>query len=397
MNIKHLSHRNRLINPFSKLSFLHVMNDGFLASFPLLLPFIQKDLNIEFSKIGIVTSLLNMASVFLAIPAASISMYFGGYKVLIVSIFIYCSAFFITGLSTHYLTLILAFIIASIGFGMFHPISFALIANKSNSKNIGKNMGTFTAVGDIGRIGIAAFVTVLVSLVTWRNTAIIYGLFPLVLFSFSLLFCQKLNLSTNIKKEKHIQIHGLHTCTEYIIVLLTSFIDGLASSSLFIFIPFLYISKGASTTLLGSLTGAFFIGNMAGKVLIGKLTDLYGCKKVFIYSELIMMILLMILSFISNIALLIVISVFLGTVTKGTVPVINSLLAKSVPDQKLNEKAFGIVALISGSASVISPTLYGFIAQQINIAAVFQISACFAFFAIIPIVLNTIFSRKRAI
>lgn len=46
------------------------MNDGYLASFPLLLPFIQKDLDIQFSTIGMLTGLLNMAGIFLAMPAA---------------------------------------------------------------------------------------------------------------------------------------------------------------------------------------------------------------------------------------------------------------------------------------------------------------------------------------
>jgi MFS family permease len=387
--------RNALLNPFSKLGFLHILNDGFLASFSLLLPFIQKDLNIGFGKIGMVTSILNMAGIVLAVPSASISMRFGGYKVIIISMLFYCSAFFITGLSANYLTLVSAFVVASIGFGMFHPISFALVANTSDVKNIGRNMGAFTAVGDIGRIGIAAFVTLLVSLVNWRNTAFIYGSVPLSLFLMSLLFCKKLDFASDFKKEKTVKMHGLHKCAAYLIVLLTSFIDGLASSSLFVFLPFLYVSKGASAALLGSLTGAFFVGNMLGKIIIGKITDVYGCKKVFICSEIIMAILLIFLSAISNIAVLVAISILLGAVTKGTVPVINSLLAKSVPDQRLNQKAFGIVSLVGGIASVIAPILYGFVAQRVGINAVFLFSACIALVAIVPIVLNALFGRKK--
>jgi MFS family permease len=378
--------RNGIANPFSNLFFLHIMNDGYLASFPLLLPFIQKDLNIQFSKIGMLTGLLNMAGVFLAIPAAYISRRFGGYKVLLMCILFYSSAFALVGISFSFFGLVLAFVIASIGFGMFHPISFAIIANTSKPANIGNRMGNYTAVGDIGRIGIAAFATVLVSLINWRNTAFVYGLFPFVIFFISFLFCKKLDLKPRWIEEKKTYIHGLHKSLLFNTVIITSFLDSFASSSLFIFLPFLFISRGSSTALLGSLSAAFFIGNMAGKVLIGKITDTFGCKKTFIASEIVMSLLLIMLASATSILWMASISILLGAVTKGTVPVINSLLAKSVPDPRLNEKAFGIISLISGIASVIAPVLYGYTAQRVGITAVFHLSALFAILSIIPII-----------
>lgn len=386
--------RNRMVNPFSKLYFLHIMNDGYLASFPLLLPFIQRDLDIQFGKIGMLTGLLNMAGIFLAMPAAWISRRFGGYKVLLLSIGFYSSAFVFTGISTSFITLVPAFVIASIGFGMFHPISFALVANTSSPENLGTRMGNFTAVGDIGRIGIAAFVTILVSLINWRNTSLIYGLFPLVLFLLSLLLCNTLDLKSTKNEDNKTRIHGLQKSLQFKTVILTSFIDGLASSSLFIFLPFLFISRGSSTALLGSLSAAFFIGNMAGKVLIGKITDTLGCKRTFLISEILMALLLVMLASVSSILWMAFISILLGIVTKGTVPVINSLLAKSVPDPRLNEKAFGIIALISGIASVVAPVLYGFIAQRISIYAVFHLSAFFAILAICPIMISKYHTQR---
>jgi MFS family permease len=380
--------RNGIVNPFSNLFFLHIMNDGYLASFPLLLPFIQRDLNIQFSAIGILTGLLNMAGIFLAMPAAFISRRFGGYKVLLVSICFYSSAFIFTGLSSSLTTLVPAFVLASIGFGLFHPISFALIANTSSPGNLGARMGSFTAVGDIGRIGIAAFVTILVSLTNWRNTSLIYGLFPPVLFVVSIFLCTKLDLRSWKTENRKIKIHGLHRSPQFLMVILTSFIDGLASSSLFIFLPFLFISRGSSTALLGSLSAAFFIGNMLGKVLIGKITDTLGCKRTFVVSELLMAGLLILLASVPSILWMAITSVFLGAVTKGTVPVINSLLAKAVPDARLNEKAFGVISLTSGLASIVAPVLYGVIAQRLSIHVVFHLSAFLAILATGPIIVG---------
>ena len=376
-------------SPIAWLNLLHVFNDGFLASLPLLLPFIQKDLGIEFSKIGLLTGLLNSAGVILALPAASIAMLLGGYRVLIISMFLYSAAFIIIGLSSGFIIITFAFVLASIGFGLFHPISFALIANNSYQNDIGNRMGNFTAVGDIGRVGIAACVTVLVSIINWRNTAFIYGGFPIIIAFFAYAFFYKKGYTPISTGEKRIsKVHGLHSRKEYIIAILTGFIDSLASSSLFVFIPFLFVYRGASTAILGALSVAFFVGNMLGKILIGKITDQIGCKRVFIISEILMSILLIVISSIKSVVMISVISVMLGAVTKGTVPVINTLVAKAVPDHRLNEKAFSIVSFVSGIAAVISPLLLGFIAQRYSIVFVFYISACFAVIAVLPVLIS---------
>ena len=128
--------------------------------------------------------------------------------------------------------------------------------------------------------------------------------------------------------------------------------------------------------------------------MIGKITDTLGCKRTFLISEILMALLLVMLASVSSILWMAFISILLGIVTKGTVPVINSLLAKSVPDPRLNEKAFGIIALISGIASVVAPVLYGFIAQRISIYAVFHLSAFFAILAICPIMISKYHTQR---
>lgn len=376
-------------SPYNWLVLLHIMNDGYLASLPLLLPFIQKDLHIAFGRVGILTSLLSSAGVILALPAASISRCVGSYNVLLFSMLFYALSFFVAGLSGTFSILIFSFIIASIGFGLFHPVSFAIIANNSKKNDIGIKMGSFTAMGDIGRIGISACVTILISFVHWRKAAFIYGSLPAVIFCLlTFVFRREGFISAAAIKTGNHHIHGLHTTKQYGIALVTGFLDGLSSSAIFIYIPFLFVYRGASPMLLGTLTGAFFAGNMLGKIVIGKTADKVDSKTVFIISELLMAVLLLLLSAAKNIACLMIISVILGTVTKGTVPVINTLIAKAVPDQRLNEKAFSIAAFVTGIAAVLSPILSGFTAQAVDITAVFKVNAGLALISALPLLFD---------
>jgi len=371
------------------------MNDGWLASLPMLLPFIQKSLNLDFGKIGVLTSILGVSGVFLAIPAATIASKLGGFRVLIIAAVFYSCSFLILAFSPGFLVLAGAFILASIGFGIFHPVSFSLVARISKPNELGRKMGSFTAIGDIGRIAIAACVTLLVSFSGWRSAAFIYGLVPLLLILAFIAIARK-NVIWTASGSANETVHGLHRNARYLFALASSCIDAFASSTLFVFIPFLYIHRGASAALLGSLSGAFFIGNMLGKYFSGKIVDKLGSSRVFVFSEIIMAVLLMGLSGTKSILLIAGISVLLGAVTKGTVPVINTIIANSVDDKRLFDKAFGVGSLVNGIASVLAPLLFGLIIDRYGIVTVFKISACFAIIAVIPLLLSGINDKRKA-
>lgn len=380
-------------NPIFGLSFLHVLNDGWLASLPLLLPFIQKELGIEFGKIGLLTSILGAAGVALAMPSASISRKFGGFRVLVLAAALYSCAFILTGLSSGFLALVLAFVLASLGFGIFHPIGFSLVAHSSEPERIGAQMGSFTAIGDIGRIGVAACVTLLVSWLGWRNAAFAFGCVPLALV-LALVLSTRGGAIWSAAGGRSEEAHGLRCNVRFILAIASGCIDALASSSLFVFIPFLYLYRGASTALLGSLSGAFFVGNMLGKIVSGKITDRLGSRRTFVCSELLMAALLIGLCSARSVVLMAAISIALGAVTKGTVPVINTIITASVPDKRLYDKAFGIGSFANGIAAVLAPLLFGLVIDKSGILTVFRLCACFALAATLPLLAGLLLDRR---
>ena len=377
-------------NPMANIGLLHVLNDGFLASLPLLLPFMQKDLDLGFAAVGLLSSILASAGVVLALPAARIARKFGGLRVLGMALLLYSVALILAGCATGLFSLTVSFALASIGFGLFHPIAFALVAHGSSAQDVGKKMGNFTAIGDFGRIGIAAAVTFLVAALGWRETAILYGLVPLLIFA---LFFRRPTAHVAVEAKTAAKPHGLRCSENFIFAVVAGGLDALASSSIFIFIPFLLVHRGIPTALLGALSGAFFVGNMLGKVLVGRVVDKLGCFSVFVVSEIAMAVLLFYLSSETSTALIALLSILLGAVTKGTVPVINTMVTNSVPDRALYEKAFAIVSFVGGVAAVVAPYVYGLVAERFGIIAVFHLCACLALLAIIPGSLNRVIKR----
>jgi len=384
-----------LPNPTSNLGFLHILNDGFLASFPLLLPFIQKDLGLGFGTVGLLSGALGSAGVVLALPSSAIARRYGGHRVLRFAMALYGAAFILTGVSPGIALVTVSFLLASVGFGLFHPIGFALVARDGAGKDLGRKMGGFTAIGDIGRVGMAAATTVLIAYLGWRGSAALYGAIPLALLLFSALFCRRPARVEEGPAESVVKPRGLRYSVDFILAIAAGSVDALASSSLFIFIPFLLLYRGVPPALLGSLSGAFFIGNMLGKLALGKVIDKLGSYRVFIAAEIVMAGLLVWLSVVESTVLLAGLSIALGAVTKGTVPVINIIVTDSVPDKGLYEKAFGIVSFASGVSGVVAPIVYGALAERFGVVSVFHLSACFALLAIAPVLVAAMRAKRQ--
>ncbi len=130
-------------NKLNQLSALHFFNDGYLASIILLLPFIQKDLNLSLTNIGFLTSLISLSGIFLSLPAGYLGHKFGGMKIVSLCLLFYGMGFISVGLSSSFILLVTAFLIASLGFGIFHPIAFSLVAKWTDHKKIGRLVEEF--------------------------------------------------------------------------------------------------------------------------------------------------------------------------------------------------------------------------------------------------------------
>lgn len=371
---------------FLSLYTLHILNDGFHASFLLMLPFIAKDMQLNLTEVGILGTIVNSLGIFLALPAAYMATRVGGMKTLIIALFVYGLGYLATGLAPNYIWLFLTFSLVGIGFGVFHPIGFSLIAKWSQKETRGRQMGNFTAIGDVGRIGIAAILTFIIVYIGWQNTAILYAAIAIAIaVAFYFLFRSKREeFTTKEKSVQHIKLLDIITHKKFIFASTASFFDSFASSSLFIFLPFLLLMRGVEPALLGSFAAAFFIGNFVGKTSLGRFVDKYGNAKVFIASELLMAFFIILLANSTAFVIIIICSVILGMFTKGTTPVLQTMISEAADHHGNFEKTFGANSFVTSTASALAPVLLGIVSDKFGIIAAFNFMAVVALLAIIP-------------
>lgn len=373
------------------LYILHILNDGYRTTVITILPFVAKDLSLSLTQIGVLGSSQTLIGTLLAIPAGYLASRLGGFTLLLTSLILYGLGFLSISFSPHFLTLLFAFYATAIGFAAFHPVSFVLVSRLSDPKSRGKNMGNFMSFGDIGRVIIPSLALIFIPFIGWRLAMAICALIAIILYAFS-----RFLIGKDIKP-KTVEPQLPLSKREWLKSTLVLFHDGnlqratlsamgdtLASSNIYVYLPFLLLNRGINSAHLVFFTSAFFVGSLLGRSLLGRAVDIYGNKKVFILSEIAMMFTLFILVIFNNFFLFILIACILGIFTRGTSPVIQTLIACSIHEAHY-EKVFGLsesLIQISGAATIF---VSGLIADKFGINAVFYYSAILAILATLPI------------
>jgi MFS transporter, FSR family, fosmidomycin resistance protein len=231
-----------------------------------LLHFFVTDFHINLTEASLLGSVLNSLSIVLAIPAGYIATKIGWLRTLLIALFIYGLGYLTVGIATSYIGLILGFVIAGIGFGVFHPIGFALVAKLFDKKTRGKHMVDFTTSGEVGKIALVAGVTFIIVSNGWRTTTLFASGIILLLAILFFIFFMKMKEHFTAKQTTVTKVKLLTILTHkpFICVELANFCDAFASGSLFLFLPFLLLKRGIEPALLGTFTAVFFIGTLSG-------------------------------------------------------------------------------------------------------------------------------------
>ena len=312
------------------LPILHLFNDGYLAAMPLVLPFAAEEFSIPLSIVGLLGSLLSFSGIILALPAGTAAARFGVVRLLSFAVLCYSIGFLLLGTAGGIAAIFAAFILGSIAFGIFHPIAFSAVAKESSPSQLGRNMGIFAATGDIGRIAFAAAVTFIIGLTSWRFTSFLYGI-----------------------------------------------------AALFIFIPFLLTFRGIDAAFIGVFTSVFFVGNLLGKVIMGRLTDRVKEEYLFIGCECCIFIALIILALSPSAVIVSILALILGFFTKGTVPIVSTMIAQSVGETEY-EAAYSVNSLSTSIANTLAPLFFGLLADILGVQAIFFACGIAALLAAIP-------------
>ncbi|SDE29084.1 MFS transporter [Sporomusa acidovorans] len=381
-----------------RLNIFHIIIDGLFASVPILLSFMIISFGSSEKVAGIIMSLAIMVSTFSGLLTKFFSQQFGALRTLIMISLLYGLGFFMNTFACNIYLAGFCFIIAIAGYGLFHNVAFSYLTSNSERQSLGKTMGDFTAIGDIGRIpfaSLAGFIAAfsMFGVPGWRIVCLTYGLGVLLFSGYIYVssFCKKEKInqknSPTAKTPSHIPSFSLLRNPQYALPISANVLDALASDQIFTFLPFLLLAKGIDPRVIGTFALAFTFGCFLGKVACGRLVDTFGMRKVFVISEVMMALLLVLLVIGQYLFIIVGASLLLGIVTKGTIPVVQTIITEPVREKHNYDDIFAINTFCRGTTNIITPLLFGFIASSFGVIWIYVIMAIVAVCAIIPVLM----------
>lgn len=375
---------------------LHFFIKGWLVGLLILLPFLQAELNLSLIDIGLLSAVVTGASIFAAFYAGDLQSRFGAKNTILLTIFL----FLITWLSFIFIhipsVIWISYFLGGVSAGLFDPVATALVVRNSAQNQKGSAIGDYGAAGDIGRIIMTTVTTVLLGIISIQTSSIIYALVATAV-GLAFFILQRRNPTLHLKKEVHVTQASLKILLKrklYLLALSANVLDIFSSASLFIYLPFLLTIKGIQLAATGLFTTLFFVGFFAGRIVLGRVSDKHGAAKTLMYCQAVMAILIFALTFLQFYWTIVISLFLLGIVTRGTSPVVKSMLTESLDNHEL-EKGLSFTSSFVRIGNVISRSLFGFIGAFWGIESIFITCGFIALFTIIPVYAFYITSRRN--
>ncbi len=375
------------------LNAYHVLIDGLFDSVPILLAFMAVYFGYGEKEVGFVTSLGGAAGTLAGLGSIFFARKFGfNHSVCLVTV-IYGAGFFAASLSGSMAVAGLCFILAVAGHGIYHNIAFSHLTVNTERRLLGKVMSDFTAIGDIGRIplvsfaGFAAAFTIL-GVSGWRTVCFGYG--ALALLAAGWLFISsrgKNDAPTTPAPKRRLPSFSLLRIRAVALSMLASALNAFSNDRVFTFLPLLLLDRGFDPKVIGALALGFTTGSFFGKMACGRLVDRVGARKVFIVAQLLLTVLLVALIFGRELVFIIIVALLLGVVTRGTVPVIQTIITEPVRDSQTYDDVFSISNFARGIINILTPLLFGLMAAAWGIDWIYALMAVVASIAVVPVLL----------
>ncbi len=382
-------------------SAFHFFQDGFVYAIFVLIPSITSEFDLSFSQAGMLKSCLSGVSSIFQIPVVFIAEKMGEATILIAGFGWLSAGFMATASSPSFVFLLSVLLLTGLGHSVQHPIATSLVSRVFGNGKLGTSVGTLNLAGDIGKVCVPFFISLILAAYSWRSSLLVLGLLGLLLSAIAGILRNKI-LPRDVKR-KHLTERSQHAESgfdilrnrPFLLFCLIGIIDCSTRMTVFTFISFLSQNKGFATDKVGFIVSLVFFGGIFGKFVCGYLMDKIGGEKVIMVSEFLTALLLSLLIYVSAPYYFVPLALILGVPLNGSSSVLYSLVASFFQweNRTRGYALFYTIYLLSGA---LGPLLYGLIGDALGLYAIF-ISLSIATLLTIPVIFLYIRSKLRII
>ena len=359
----------------------HSYNDMYLFIIPLLLPLFREEFGINYFQSGLILTIhVALRSIF-----SLIFGYLGDKyeKRVIVACGFICSSIFLGGLIClqNIYTIATFLFLLAIGVSTFHPLATAIVSENSKANQRGFYISLFSAAGTAGIIIASLLFGIFVQIWRWKITCLLFSL-PGYFLAYAYLKSKKDEKNLKTEVEKKIKQGHIY------LFFISMGIRSLGFKAILSFLP-LYANDylGLKPEFSAWIISIFFTGVFLGSLISSRIIDKNQPLVLVLLSTILTSLLVLCITLIVRPMLIFLVIGILG-ILQGIFAPSRTIWLTFICPVKHQGKIFGIGLFVEGLSATIAPTLYGWIADKINLIWAYRLATVplfigFIFFLII--------------
>jgi FSR family fosmidomycin resistance protein-like MFS transporter len=161
----------------------HGLSHFYTLVLPPLFPLLKGHFGVSYAALGLVISLLNLATAIAQVPAGVLVDRYGAKRLLILGMAASSLGVIGAALADNYWLLIAAMLVTGLGNAVFHPADYAIMNSAIRPDWMGRAFGIHTFTGNIGFAAAPPVILALATVADWRTALLIVGLAGIVVMA----------------------------------------------------------------------------------------------------------------------------------------------------------------------------------------------------------------------
>ena len=157
------------------VSAAHLLSHFYQLVLPPIFPLLTKVFGVGYAELGLVASLMYVASGLMQTPAGILVDRLGPGRVLIGGVGLFSGAVLLAALVPGFWWLAPLAVLGGLGNAVFHPADYAIMTARVDPRRLGRAFGAHGVAGNLGWVAAPASVLGLTSLLGWRAALAILG------------------------------------------------------------------------------------------------------------------------------------------------------------------------------------------------------------------------------
>ena len=368
-------------------SAMHVWSDLYFALLIPLLIFIQEDMDLSYTEVGLLRSVFSGASAVLQIPAGILAEGVGEFWLLVVGNVWVAAGLVAMALSPVFVVLLVTSFVGGLGGGAQHPLASSMVSRAYDDRGRSTAVGTVNFAGDLGKIAAPAIVAGAIAMsLGWRTTLWVVGVAGIAVMVLTAMTRRSVNVAPPTGQSPvPVDTDGSPEATQraaFAALSVVGFLDSATRGSALVFLPFVMDSKEMSAARITAMLVLLFAGGAAGKYICGWLGERYSAVSL-IWATKGLAALMLVSSLAAPPLAMAPLMVVLGIGLNGTSSVLYATVADFVPARR-RARLYGLFYTTNEGGTVLAPIFYGLVADIFSLRATVALMAL-ASAAILPV------------